>query len=658
MLSFLRRHGKSKAIKILYLAIAVSFIIGFGAFGYVYRRVVKKGPHVSEDTWIAKVGGVAIDMMTLDQTKRALERQYREMFGEASAQLLKQIDLTSLALEKLISERIVEQVAENMGLVVTDTELADTIYRMSAFQEHGRFNRQRYIEVLRRYKMTPLQFEEEHRRELLAQKLRQLVASTVKVADAEIYEEFLNREDKVNLRFIKLLPKSVEQQVQVTDAEIQAHFEANKAKFKVPEKRKVNYLELRPEDFLDEIKITDAEIENYYEQHADQYKHEEEVHARHILIKVEEGADDAAREAARKKAEALLAQIRGGADFAKLAEQNSDDPGSAKKGGDLGWFGRGRMVPEFEQAAFALKPEEISDLVQTKFGFHIIQVLERREAGTQTLENAHEEIEKTLASEQALEKAKARAQELFGLLKPEDDLLTFGSQRNVRVGASSVFTAEEPVPGIQDGLRASRLVFGMKAKEISQPYITPEAIYIFQLTDIIEAHDPQLVEVRDQVRDDLRQTKIGALLEKKAQEIITQVQAGAALAEVAKKLNLEVQETGLFSRGHSSIPKIGMTPELAAAAFELPAGQTLLPKPYRSGDGMVVCELIEHKRPTDEEFAAKKLQIREELIEQRAQLTLQAWVEEMQKKVKIERNEPALQRLRSQGVETEPEPAE
>ncbi len=655
MLSFLRRHGKSKAIKILYLAIAVSFIIGFGAAGYVVKRMRRNPQQFEQDTWVAKVDGVEIDMQTLNTTVRGLERQYRDMFGEASAQLLKQMDLPALALEKLISERIVEKVAADLGLVVTDTELADTIYRMSAFQENGRFNRQRYVEVLRRYRMTPVQFENEHRRELLAQKLRQLIASTVKVADSEVYEEFLSREDKVNLRFVKLVDKEIANQIQLTDEEVQAHFAANKDKFKVPEKRKVNYLELRAEDFEEEINITDAEIENYYQQHADQYKHEEEVHARHILIKVDEGADEATLAAAQKKAEDLVKQLRAGGDFAKLAQTNSDDPGSALRGGDLGWFGRGKMVPEFENAAFSMPIKQISDPVKSNFGFHIIEVLEKREPGTQTLDSVRSEIKDALAKEKAGEAMKKKADELFGLLKPEEDLLQFGSARNLRVSASSAFTANEPVPGIMNGMRASQLIFSMKEKEIGQPFATPAAVYIFQLTGIIEPHDASFDEVKDRVREDLRQTKINEVLQQRAQQIIAQVQGGATLAAVAARMNLEVQETGLFSRGNASIPKIGMVPELVAAAFAAPPG--LLTAPYRSGNGMVVCELIEHQKPTDEDFAKKKDEIRESLVGQKAQVTLQAWVQQAQKTVTIERNEPVLQRLRGL-IASEPAEAE
>ena len=480
------------------------------------------------------------------------------------------------------------------------------------------------------------------------------MASTVKVADAEVYEEFLNREDKVNLRFVKLAPKGLEQQIQMTDAELQQYFAANKAKFKVPEKRTVAYLELRPEEFAADVKVTNEEIENYYQAHADQYKHEEQVHARHILIKVAQDAPAATREAAKKKAEDLLTQIHGGADFAKLVEQNSDDPGSKKKGGDLGWFGRGKMVAAFDEAAFALKPNEVSAVIETQFGYHIIQVLERREGGEESLDSVRDQIKQQLTNEQAMEKAKTRAQELFGLLKPEESLLTFGSQRNLHVAASSAFTADEPIPGVADGMRAARAAFNLKAKEIGEPLATPEAVYILQVTNIVEPHDATFEEVKEKVRDELRKNKIGEVLEKKAKELIAQVQGGASLADAAKKQSLEVKETGLFTRGNASIPEIGAAPALVAAAFAAPAGQGLLPTPYHSGDGVVVCELIEHKKPTDEDYAKKKEEIRDQLAQQKANVTLQAWVEQVQKTVKVVKNEPVLAMLRGRPLPAAP----
>lgn len=644
MLSLMRRHSKSKLIKILLLGVALSFVVGFGAFAYVSRSMEKTGGDLN--IWVAKVNGTPIDLQTTLQTIRYLERRYEDMLGDNAKQLLQQLDLPSLAINQLISDRIVEIVATDMGLVVTDTELADTIYRMPAFQVNNRFDREQYMRVLHRHNLTPDEFETEHRRELLSQKLRQLVATTTKVTDTDLYENFLNKEEKINLRFVKLLPEQIEEQIDVSDAEVAAHFEANKSKFRVPEKRKVNYIELRLDDFADEITITDAEIENYYQENMDRFQRKEEVQARHILIKAEQNESAEVRAAARIKAENLLQQIRSGADFGALASLNSEDPGSKTRGGSLGWFSRGKMVGPFENAAFEMEPGEVSGIVETQYGYHIIEVLDRHDEGITPLENVHDGIEQQLLKERGMEEAQKKATELAGLITPEDDLLTFGSDRGLRVGSSSTFFANGAVPGLQNGMQATRLAFAMEKQEISDPIVAETAVYILQLTHIIEEHDPPMAEVEAEVREDLQKSRAAALLKEKAQQVIQAVQAGATLEEAGKKFNLDVQETGSFARGAGSVPKIGMVPELVVAAFAAGETGSLLPKTYASGNGVVVCQVIDHIKPGQAEFAAKKEELAEALIQRKAQLTLQAWIEQAQKKVKIVRNEEAIQTLR------------
>jgi len=645
-LSILRRHAKSKLIKILLGAVALSFVIGFGAFTYVSRS--NKGGGPDNNVWVAKVDGMPIDLMAIGQTMRFLEDRYRKMLGDTATQMLGQLDLPNLALREMINERVVEIVANRMGLVVSDTELADSIYRMGAFQINGRFDRQRYVNILRRHKMTPPEFEAEHRRELLAQKLRFLVRSTVKVADSELREEFLNREDKVNLKYVKLVPENVEGQIALTDDEVNAYFEANKEDFKMAEKRKVNYLTLTPAEFVDQVEVDDASISNYYNEHIDEFSSEEEVKARHILIKAEADADPVLKQAAKIKAEGILKQLNDGADFAALAAANSEDPGSKTRGGDLGWFGRGRMVPPFEEAAFSLEVGQTSGLVESEYGFHIIQVTDKHGAGTKSLDQVRDQIEGQLALGMARDMAEKKAQELYELINPEEDLLTFGSDRGLKVGSSSTFIANMPIPGIINGRQASRIAFQMQNREISEPFVTANAIYLIQLTNIIEEHLPTLAEVEAEVRDKMRQQRQQEQLKVKAAEMIAQLQAGKSIDTIAAMHSLDVAETGLFARSAGSVPKLGRSPELLGAAFDLTTQNPVAPEAYASGNGVVIITLTERQKPSDEEFAAKKEEIKEELISQKAQLTLQAWIEQAQKSIKVERNEEVLQALSAQ----------
>jgi len=646
-LSFLRRHAKSRWIKILLLTVAASFIIGFGAFAYVSKSTSKGGQDGTNEIWFAKVDGAPIDLAAMSSAVRYLENRYKEMLGDAADQMLAQIDLPTQALNQMINERGIEILAKQLGLVVSDTELAQNIYRIPAFQVNGRFDRQRYIQLLHRNRMTPSEFEAEQRRELLSNKLRHLIFSTVKVSDGEVFEEWQGRNDKVSLNFVKLPAKQVEQEINFTDEEVKAHFEANRDKFQVPEMRKVDTLVLSPDDYTGDVEISDAEIDEFYNKNIERFTHEEEVKASHILVKVEPGAAQEEKDAARAKAEGLLKQIKDGADFAELAKAVSDDPGTKNNGGDLNWFGRGKMVPAFDDAAFSLQPGELSEVVETNFGFHIIKVVDKRPQGVQPVEEVRDLIESALSHERAQELAMTKAKELRALINKGESLMDFGKERDLKVATSSFFALDTPVPGLADGFAATRMAFSMAEGEISEPISGGGAVYLMQLTHIVKEHAAELVEVDDKVRADMRKTRIENLLKEKAAGLVAMLRAGQSLEAVAKAYDLEVENTDMFTRQNATIPKIGMAPALLAAAFELTPEQPLLPEPVISGNNAIVGVLDKREKPQDADFSAEKESLRDELKEQKAQITLQAWMEQARKSIKVVTNEEAMEALRA-----------
>ena len=646
-LSGLRRSSKSLWIKILLGAVALSFVIGFGAMSYV-GRVSKKGGGNAAETWVAKVDGVPIDIDLVLRAEKFYEEKYREQFGDLADVYLAQMDLVGYALSGVINERVIEALAAHLGLTVADREVAEMIYRNPAFQADGQFSQERYIQILRRQKIPPQEFEIDLKRQLLAQKLRNLVFSSVRVADSDVREEFDARETKVNLRFLKILPKVVENDINVTERDVRAFFDKDPEQFKSEEKRKVNYVVFNAEDYTDEITVTDEQVDRYYEANREkEFKQPEQVHARHILIKAEAGADAALKEAARLKAEGLREQLVAGADFAKLAEENSEDPGSKVRGGDLGTFPRGRMVEAFEETAFSLKPGEISELVETQFGFHIIETLEKQEESVMEKDAVADRIKRKLVAELGNERAMADAKAAKAQLPAGTDLLTYGNDNDKKVGSSSTFTKAGGVPGVPYGNRASRPIFEMEVDQISEPFAGGAAVYLFELTNIIEPTVPEFDEIKDQVEAKLREDLQKTGMETKANELLAALRAGRALDALGAEYGIEPEETGLFSRQNASIPKIGMSAELMAEAFTLGAANAIASQPYKSGPGVVVCVLKEYVAPDAAKFAADKDGIHDEMLQQKAQLTLQAWVEQAENLITVERNEPLLAELQA-----------
>src|SRR5689334_18943673 len=253
----------------------------------------------------------------------------------------------------------------------------------------------RYQQLLssQRPPLTPAEFEDSVRRSLLVDKLRAALTEWLSVPDNELEQEYRRRNDKVKLAVVSFTVDGVRGSVTASDAEVASYFDAHKDDFKIPEKRKIKYLLIDVDAMRAKVTVPPADIERAYNNQIEQYTTPEQVRASHILLKTE-GKDDAAVKA---KAEELLKQARSGADFAELAKKYSEDEASAKNGGDLDYFGRGRMVPEFDQAVFAMQPGQISDLVKTQYGYHIIKLVDKKPATTRPLAEVRQQLSDQLA---------------------------------------------------------------------------------------------------------------------------------------------------------------------------------------------------------------------------------------------------------------------
>src|SRR3954464_5406577 len=354
----------------------------------------------SGDT-VAKVEGRDISSADFRRTYQAQLQAYRSAYGgNMSDQLLKQPGIDQQILQQMVDERAALAEAERLGIKVSDEEVRQRIFAMPAFQENGGFiGEARYQQLLRmqRPPMIASEFEDNIRHGLAVEKLRGSLTDWLSVNDAELEKEYRRRNDKVKLAVVSLTADSLRTQVSATDADVTAYFDAHKNDFKIPEKRKIRYLLIDVEALRAKTVIPPADIEREHNNNSEKYTTPEQVRPSHILLKTE-GKDDATVKA---KAEELLKQARSGADFAELAKKNSEDEASAKNGGDLDYFGKGRMVPEFDQVAFTMQPGQISDLVKTQFGYHIIKLVDKKPAKVSTLAEVRQQITDQLAYETA-----------------------------------------------------------------------------------------------------------------------------------------------------------------------------------------------------------------------------------------------------------------
>ncbi len=482
MLRFLRKYSNSTGVKSLMAVLALLFILwGVGAIGGERRQDV------------AVVHGQAISRRDLEQATAALNRQYEQLL-RGRADLLRGLNLSGQALDQLIEQALLRHEAARLGIAVTNAEIDETVKRMPELQQNGRFDRSR-VEAIVQAGQGPA-FEDSIRQSLLKQRLEALVTDGVGVSDGELDERYRFDHEKANLAFVRSTAADLAATITLSDEELQKYLDEHADSYRVPARVRARYVAYRPADFLSQAEVKDDDVAEYYALHKeDKFTEPEQVRARHILIKVAADAGADAKAAARKKTEELLAKVKAGADFAALAKESSEDPGSAANGGDLGLFLRGRMTPAFEEAAFALQAGGVSDVVETPFGFHVIKVEEHRPGGVKPLEAVHDEIADSLKQERSLALARKQAEEDRRKIARGTPFAEALAGRTIE--ETPPFAKGAEVPGVERAPGFAESAFALREGEVSDLIESPDAIYLLAPFAYSEAHAPPLDEVRE-----------------------------------------------------------------------------------------------------------------------------------------------------------------
>ena len=597
----------------------------------------------SSDT-LARIEGQKI---TGNEFRRAYQAQlqaYRSAYGgQMSEQLLKQLGVENQILQQMVDERAALAEADRLGIKVSDEEVRQRILATPAFQENGAFiGETRYQQLLRmqRPPMTASEFEDNVRRSLAVDKLRSSVTDWLSIADKDLEGEYRRRNDKVKLSVVGITADTFRPQVTATDAEVSTYFDAHKDDFKIPEKRKIKYLLIDIDQLRSKITIPAADVQQAYNTNIEQYSTPEQVRASHILLKTE-GKDDATVKA---KAEDLLKKAKGGADFAELAKANSEDESNAKNGGDLDFFGRGRMVPEFDQVAFQMQPGQISDVVKTQYGYHIIKLTDKKAAATRPIDEVRQQLSDQLSYERAQTQAQQIATEIEKEIKKPADLDRVAKSRGLNVLESGFFAREEPIMGLGPAPEAAARAFDMKQDEVAGPLRASRGVIFQTMTAKQDPYVPKVDEVKDRVRDEVLKQKARDVSKQKAAEIAAKLKGAPDFEKAAKAAGVEAKTTDLIAAG-APIPDLGVAPAVEEAAFKLPVGA--VSDPIATDNGSAVIKVLEKKEVTADEWTSSKDRFREEMLTDRRNRFFTAYMGKAKQKMKIDVNREALQRAAS-----------
>jgi peptidyl-prolyl cis-trans isomerase D len=615
-------------------------VLSFVIF-YIPEFMRSTGADAAAGETIANVSGHEITAGEFRRTYQAQLQAYRASYGgNMSEQLLKQLGIDQQILQQLVDERAALAEADRLGIKASDEEVRQRIFSMPAFQENGNFiGDQRYQQLLRmqRPPLSPSEFEDSVRRSVAVEKLRATVTDWLSVADKDLEQEYRRRNDKVKLAVVGFTADTFRKDVTASDADIASYFEAHKADFKIPEKRKIRYLLIDVEAMRAKVNVPPADIERAYNNNIEQYTTPEQVRASHILLKTE-GKDDAAVKA---KIEDLLKQARAGADFAELAKKYSEDEGSAKNGGDLDYFQRGRMVAEFDQVAFSMQPGQISDPVKTQYGYHIIKLVDKKPATTKTLAEVRQQLADQLAYERAQAQAADLAQKLEREISRPVDLDRVARANALTVQESGFFARDEPIMGLGPAPEATARAFDMKQGDVSGSTRVSRGYVFLALIAKQDPYVPKLDEVKERVRDEVVKEKARTLSKQKAVEIAAKLKSAADFEKAAKAAGVEAKTTDLVTRD-SPIPDLGSAPAVEDAAFKLPVGA--VSEAIATDNGSAVIKVLEKKETTPEEWNTAKDRFREDLLTDRRNRFFTAYMAKAKQRMKIEVNRETLQR--------------
>ena len=635
MLDRMRRHRSW--LKWSLLLVCLAFVIF-----YIPDFLRGTGADAASGGTVATIQGQDISAGEFRRIYQAQLQAYRSAYGgQMNDQLLKQLGVEQQILQQMVDERAALAEADRLKIRVSDEEVRQRIFTIPAFQDNGQFiGEQRYNQLLRaqRPPLTGAEFEDNVRRQLTVEKLRASLTDWISVPEQELEQEYRRRNDKVKLAVVSLTADSFRAQVNASDAEVSTYFDAHKEDFKIGEKRKIRYLLIDQEALKAKTVVPQADIERAYNSSIEQYSTPEQIRASHILLKTE-GKDDAA---VKVQAEDILKQAKAGADFAVLAKKYSQDETSAKNGGDLDFFGKGRMVPEFDQVAFALAPGQLSDPVKTSFGYHIIKVVDKKPGTTRPLAEVQPAISAQLATERAQAQAADLAQTIAKDIAKPADLDKVAKARGMTVQESAFFARDEPTLALGTSPEAAARVFQMTTDTVEGPLQTSRGFAFVTLVGKQEPHVPELGEVKDRVREEVVKQKARDLSKEKAAELGLKLKGSPDFEKAAKAAGVESKTTELIAR-NSPIPGLGASPAVEDAAFKLAVGA--VSDPIVTDNGTAIIKVLEKQEVTPSELTNVKDKFREELLSDRRNRFFSAYMVKAKQKMKIEVNREALQRV-------------
>jgi peptidyl-prolyl cis-trans isomerase D len=618
----------------LLAAVLIAFVVSLAYFG-------AGGSGGSGGTAaVVTVDGEAVSAVTFDRAYRAAVEQTRQMAGDRwTEELPRTLRLREQVVDRLVDERLIARGAAREGISVSDAELAEQITRIGAFQEGGRFSRERYVRLLAMSQppMAPHEFEAEFRAELVRQRLQALIADGAKLTEAEVRQAWETDRSRVRVAYL-LVAAGAGEGLAPTDAELEAYYKAHSAEFTLPERRWV-LAAILPAASVAPPAVSDADVAAAYQARRSQFEQPTRTKVSHILIKVPAVGGSAAEDQARARAESALGRIRAGGDFAEVAKETSEDASTASRGGDLGLIAAGELVPEVDKLIQSLKAGELGGPVRSPFGYHVVKVFEVVPGSRKDLKEVTPTLRATLAAEGQLKAHRDRAQEAQRALLMASDFGAEARRLGLTVREAGPLRRGDPVEGVGRVTEASDAIFALPPDGVSSPVRVPEGLVIFRLVGTEPARLPPLDEVRGEVQRAVRRQKALDEARGRAEKLAEALRKGEDARGLARSGGPSYGEVGPFSRAEP-LGDRALGQVLGPVALALPEGG--VGGPVEDAGGFYVVKLLGRDRPDPAAFQGARSALEERLLREKRARLWQAWLSAARAGAKIEVNRQLL----------------
>jgi peptidyl-prolyl cis-trans isomerase D len=562
MFDLVAKHKRIAQIILALLVIPFAFV----GVDYYFRRDARTTP-------IATVGGAEVTRAEFDELVRQQQDRMRQTMGRAfDPAIFDNPEVRYSLVEQLVSQRLLQQQAQDLRLRVTDADLARAINEIEAFRVDGKFSPERYRQLLAAQNMTPAMFEQRLREDLVLAPLSEPLAAgnIVAQSSAERFVSLLEQQREVATATVDAEPFAKD--VKVDDAEIKAFYEQNQKSFQTPEQAKIEYVMLTLPSLAAKVAVDPAEVRKHFDEHLKNYSKAEERQASHILVAVKPGASDADRAAAREKAERLAKEVRAApARFAEVAKANSEDPGSAAQGGDLGKFARGSMVKGFEDAVFAAKAGDIVGPVETEFGFHVIRVTAVDAGRTRAFDEVKAEIEQELKRNRAQAQFAQSADQLQNLVYEQAESLAPAAKAlGIEVVQTPLVTRSQVQQLALGNAKFVQALFSPESiqgkRNTDAIEVGPNALMAGRIVEYKPAAPRPLDEVRDEIRRQLTVRAASEMAQKAGREKLALLEQGKS----DKDAGVSFGKPLALQRGQ---PQPGLSPEAVNRIFQADAAR-------------------------------------------------------------------------------------